>query len=468
MATPPFSLRSLADTISQAVTVLEDAFAAAEQPYPSLSAPWSPSSHGEALFHHAEVAQAVNNILFASSALSASVGTPQLRVLRTALGYTAPAALRVAIDGYVAEILRDHPQGLHYQEIASQNGLDAAKLGRILRKLASVHIFGEVSPDVFANNRLSSVLDTGKSIHDIQADPVGHFIGSQGMASVVYHTTDVSFKGAAFVSETLRDSEYGHSDIAEKAPVPYAFKTPLAMYDWFEQPGNEKRLACFSDAMRAQAVAVQTPDAVVKGFDFSSLAPGSKIVDVGGGIGHVIMSIAKHHPELQCVLEERPAVLDQAREFWRRELPDASIEFEPQDFFHTQVVKDAAIFLLFHIMHNWGKTRAVQILRNLRVVASHETKLIIGDQITPHASHEQILGDNVKGADRILSPISPLLSPGRAEHAASLDTVMLIDLNGEERTLGGFVELMAAGGWRITEVHYIPGSFDAHIVAEPA
>ena len=34
---------------------------------------------------------------------------------------------------------------------------------RILRLLATNHIFTEVSPDVFANNRLSSVLDTGKS-----------------------------------------------------------------------------------------------------------------------------------------------------------------------------------------------------------------------------------------------------------------------------------------------------------------
>ena len=40
---------------------------------------------------------------------------------------------------------------------------------RILRLLATNYIFTEVSPDVFANNRLSSVLDTRKSVEELLA-----------------------------------------------------------------------------------------------------------------------------------------------------------------------------------------------------------------------------------------------------------------------------------------------------------
>jgi hypothetical protein len=40
---------------------------------------------------------------------------------------------------------------------------------RILRLLATNHIFTEVTPDVFANNRLSSVLDTGKPVEELLA-----------------------------------------------------------------------------------------------------------------------------------------------------------------------------------------------------------------------------------------------------------------------------------------------------------
>jgi hypothetical protein len=38
---------------------------------------------------------------------------------------------------------------------------------RTLRLLATNHIFIEVSPDVFSINRLSSVLDTGKSVDEL-------------------------------------------------------------------------------------------------------------------------------------------------------------------------------------------------------------------------------------------------------------------------------------------------------------
>ena len=40
-------------------------------------------------------------------------------------------------------------------------------LGRILRRLASIYIFTEIKPNVFAHNRISSVYDTGKSVQDI-------------------------------------------------------------------------------------------------------------------------------------------------------------------------------------------------------------------------------------------------------------------------------------------------------------
>jgi len=74
---------------------------------------------------------------------------------------------------------------------------------RILRLLATNHIFIEVSPEVFANNRLSSVLDTGKSVEELLArlalslmvsnheltitSPESKHTGTPGMASIFGH-----------------------------------------------------------------------------------------------------------------------------------------------------------------------------------------------------------------------------------------------------------------------------------------
>jgi hypothetical protein len=74
---------------------------------------------------------------------------------------------------------------------------------RILRLLATNYIFTEVSPDVFANNRLSSVLDTGKSVEELLArlvlsvliygneliivSPESKHIGTLGITSIIEH-----------------------------------------------------------------------------------------------------------------------------------------------------------------------------------------------------------------------------------------------------------------------------------------
>ena len=47
-----------------------------------------------------------------------------------------------------------------------------SSLARILRTLATHHIFREVAPDYFKTNMISSVLDTGKNVADIQRECV--------------------------------------------------------------------------------------------------------------------------------------------------------------------------------------------------------------------------------------------------------------------------------------------------------
>lgn len=56
---------------------------------------------------------------------------------------------------------------------------------RILRLLATNYVFTEVSPDIFANNRLSSVLDTGKSVEELLAKLVSILLTHYGELSIV-------------------------------------------------------------------------------------------------------------------------------------------------------------------------------------------------------------------------------------------------------------------------------------------
>jgi hypothetical protein len=73
-------------------------------------------------------------------------------------------------------------------------------------------MFKEVSPDVFANNRLSSVLDTGKSIEELLqrlvssrainsnkltiVSPEAKHVGTHGITSLVDHVYAVALSVA--------------------------------------------------------------------------------------------------------------------------------------------------------------------------------------------------------------------------------------------------------------------------------
>jgi hypothetical protein len=51
--------------------------------------------------------------------------------------------MNVAVEFKIPDALLDHPAGLHITELALKVGADANKLGRMLRVLATRHIFRE-------------------------------------------------------------------------------------------------------------------------------------------------------------------------------------------------------------------------------------------------------------------------------------------------------------------------------------
>ena len=53
------------------------------------------------------------------------------------------AALQVALDAKIADHLEEHADGLHVREIGKRAGLDSDKLARVLRLLATKHVFRE-------------------------------------------------------------------------------------------------------------------------------------------------------------------------------------------------------------------------------------------------------------------------------------------------------------------------------------
>lgn len=157
----------------------------------------------------------------------------------------------------IPDILQGTPGGMSVCELGDKTGLEPAKLGRILRFLATKHIFREgsnrhhnviltvadmrpriVTPDVFANNRLSVELLSSNPLSSLSLHlcvPSSHSLVKN--KAYGFSSTDENNKSAATLTETLSDPEWGHSYAPEHSPFNRWSKYPKSLFSWFEGVG---------------------------------------------------------------------------------------------------------------------------------------------------------------------------------------------------------------------------------------
>jgi hypothetical protein len=57
------------------------------------------------------------------------------------------------------------------------------------------------------------------------------------------------------------------------------------------------------------------------------------------------------------------------------------------DFFTEQPQKNADVYILRWILHNWSDKEAIQILRSIRTAASPKSKLLVFEKAMLHTCH---------------------------------------------------------------------------------
>lgn len=119
-------------------------------------------------------------------------------------------------------------------------------------------------------------------------------------------------KASAFISDALLDPATGHSEEPSDAPCLRLFKTKN-YFEYIHSPGNEYLNARFQAAMSSVAISERST-ILPGGFPWESLARGTKIVDVGGGIGGACQEIMKENPFLKFTVQDLPNVANEAIE----------------------------------------------------------------------------------------------------------------------------------------------------------
>ncbi|KAG6916946.1 hypothetical protein DXG01_004633 [Tephrocybe rancida] len=163
---PPSPIAIANGRVSELVTLITNAARAIEFHYSQLSSqPYVPSLDDisphpmDSAISSPALKDAVQILEGACAQLSATVARPSHTVLNAmnaesdAGDHTyEPTALNVVVTFKIPDILQEKPSGMHIAEIGQKAGIDKGKLGRIMRLLASKHIFreGTHEPDASA------------------------------------------------------------------------------------------------------------------------------------------------------------------------------------------------------------------------------------------------------------------------------------------------------------------------------
>lgn len=527
------TLRALHSAIGSAIDEIECAYheRRSDLDYPSLDEPYYPTAKhapdeelAETLKADSIVAVASKHIVAACGQLSITVNKPWFGLMEDAKAGYLSACIRFLETANIVEILREAgSEGLHVSNILKavldlrpkvhvnqgEGPLTPSRLGHILRLLATSHYLREVKPDVFANNRPSSFIDSGKSVAQLREAPEKKYTDTDGVAAFVALTGDEAIKFTSCLTDwalpdltpkdhidtnfagdlnppAVSEIETQSKQAAPKwvAPFNLAFNTRLGYFDWLELLENVGRLNRFGHAMTGTRQ-WETKDSILKGFSWEDLPHGSVLVDVGGGIGATSIIVAEAHPHLRVVVEDRAQVVSTAVSAWGPQyshlFESGRMSYRPRDFFHPWEpstlldlgpISSPSVFLVRLILHDWQDGDARKILSQLRAAAGAHTKLLIGDMLLPYACDDPNSAGGSE-SDNVTSPFVPSDSPllpnlGKANvHGYLADIVMMGMFGAQERTVDEMKALALSAGWKVTEIRRTPGSLWAYTTAVP-
>lgn len=337
-----------------------------------------------------------------SSATSpGSYGRPQayMRLAELLGGARIASALHVAVKLRIADLLGDGAQSA--DELSLPAGLPVPSLKRLLRALSYVGVFREDAEGRFLNSEVSAFLRT-------DADP------SLREMSLILND-DSMLRGWQQLERVL---ETGNSVYAT-----------VNGQTFFEQvAADPERSATMARYMNG----IYGPEGprIARGFPFGRFA---RIIDVGGGQGHILAEILTAHPHIEGALFDLPRTAEVARRFLTDHVLANRFRVFAGDFLEA-VIPGYDAYFIKSTLHDWDDEKSIQILRNIRDAMPPDGRVLV--------------------TEIVIEPGKPIGHPHRF-----VDLEMMVNFGGKERNAEEFAALLHGASLQLERVHAIDGSF---------
>ncbi|KAI9148768.1 O-methyltransferase sol2 [Paramyrothecium foliicola] len=305
-------------------------------------------------------------------------------------------------------------KSMSVKDIAARAKMDEDRTGRILKFLATQHCFYEVSEDVYEHTSLSAFIARNKDVEACFA-----------------FEADEMFEASSLTATSIQKAPY--TSKAEDSAFNLRFGT--SPYSWYAT--NKERGARFASAMAGYVQMNRDTTELRDRFPWGNLQ-NKKVVDVGGGSGHISIYLATEFPELNFVVQDvNTVMLEQGPK--RPEFPQVQdrVSFMQYSFYEPQPITDAGLFFLRQVLHNYPDDVCVKIFKSFVPALERggpDTSLLINDMLLP-----------------------PLNSEPKVEeyHLRQLDIHMLNGYAAKQRTLKEFAGLLkeADARFEVIKVH---------------
>ncbi|KAH7048249.1 O-methyltransferase-domain-containing protein [Macrophomina phaseolina] len=298
----------------------------------------------------------------------------------TAYGHNDVAALQYTVRYDIPKFVPLDPQGkevptISYEELADKAAaagypVDAINLKRMLRLCMLNRIFAEPTPGRVAHSASSAILAR-----------------SEAAAAHVRTITGETFPAAPKIVDALE--KWGaRPEEPWQCGFCLAFDTgERSVFEYWSQEHPEKLDRLAIGMQDAATDAGWEPSHLRRGFNWAGLGR-AKVVDVGGARGHVSIDLAREFTELEFVVQDLPAVVQQAKE---ELVPTLSsdlaqrVTYQGHDFMEPQDVMDADIYLLRHVLHDWSDKYAAKILQKIVPAMKPGARILLNDAVLPAA-----------------------------------------------------------------------------------
>ncbi|MCJ1366857.1 hypothetical protein MMC16_005987 [Acarospora aff. strigata] len=251
-----------------------------------------------------------------------------------------------------------------YSEVAAAAGVPESQLKSIARMAMTSSLLSEPIPGEIAHNATSAL-----------------FVANPNLFDWALFMTEASAPTAAKFAEATE--KWGATDVKNQTAYNIAMATDLPFFDHIaKSPEMTKQFAGYmKNVTTSEGTSVKH---LLNGFDWASLGEAT-IVDVGGSSGHASIALANTFPNLQFIVQDLADTLSSSKTNLAS-LPPAvasRITFQGHDFFSPQPIKDADVYLLRMIIHDWPAAEASLILKHLVAAIKPGARIVIMDTVLP-------------------------------------------------------------------------------------